>query len=129
LGELESVRIQAKPQAAKVVLNARTGSIVMNQAVTLKPCAISHGNLSVVVSATNEVSQPGALSSGETVGVTNAQVSIESKPGLVVSLPNSALLSDVVNALNSIGATPQDLLAILQAIKVSGSLNAELEII
>ena len=129
LGELESVRIQAKPQAAKVVLNARTGSIVMNQAVTLKPCAISHGNLSVVVSATNEVSQPGALSGGETAGVTNAQVSIESKPGLVVSLPNSALLSDVVNALNSIGATPQDLLAILQAIKVSGSLNAELEII
>jgi flagellar P-ring protein precursor FlgI len=129
LGELESVRIQTKPQAAKVVLNARTGSIVMNQAVTLKPCAISHGNLSVVVSATNEVSQPGALSSGETVEVTNAQVSIESKPGLVVSLPNSALLSDVVNALNSIGATPQDLLAILQAIKVSGSLNAELEII
>ena len=129
LGELESVRIQAKPQAAKVVLNARTGSIVMNQAVTPKPCAISHGNLSVVVSATNEVSQPGALSGGETAGVTNAQVSIESKPGLVVSLPNSALLSDVVNALNSIGATPQDLLAILQAIKVSGSLNAELEII
>jgi flagellar P-ring protein precursor FlgI len=129
LGELESVRIQTKPQAAKVVLNARTGSIVMNQAVTLKPCAISHGNLSVVVSATNQVSQPGALSSGETVGVTNAQVSIESKPGLVVTLPNSALLSDVVNALNSIGATPQDLLAILQAIKVSGSLNAELEII
>ena len=129
LSELESVRIQAKPQAAKVVLNARTGSIVMNQAVTLKPCAISHGNLSVVVSATNEVSQPGALSGGQTAGVTNAQVSIESKPGLVVSLPNSALLSDVVNALNSIGATPQDLLAILQAIKVSGSLNAELEII
>ena len=129
LGELESVRVKTKPQAAKVVLNARTGSIVMNQAVTLKPCAISHGNLSVVVTATNEVSQPGVLSGGETVGVTNAQVSIESKPGLVVSLPNSALLSDVVNALNSIGATPQDLLAILQAIKVSGSLNAELEII
>ena len=129
LGELESVRVKTKPQAAKVVLNGRTGSIVMNQAVTLKPCAISHGNLSVVVTATNEVSQPGALSSGETVGVTNAQVSIESKPGLVVTLPNSALLSDVVNALNSIGATPQDLLAILQAIKVSGSLNAELEII
>ena len=129
LGELESVRVKTKPQAAKVVLNGRTGSIVMNQAVTLKPCAISHGNLSVVVTATNEVSQPGALSSGETVGVTNSQVSIESKPGLVVTLPNSALLSDVVNALNSIGATPQDLLAILQAIKVSGSLNAELEII
>jgi flagellar P-ring protein precursor FlgI len=129
LGELESVRVKTKPQAAKVVLNGRTGSIVMNQAVTLKPCAISHGNLSVVVTATNEVSQPGALSGGETVGVTNAQVSIESKPGLVVTLPNSALLSDVVNALNSIGATPQDLLAILQAIKVSGSLNAELEII
>jgi flagellar P-ring protein precursor FlgI len=129
LGELESVRVKTKPQAAKVVLNGRTGSIVMNQAVTPKPCAISHGNLSVVVTATNEVSQPGALSGGETVGVTNTQVSIESKPGLVVTLPNSALLSDVVNALNSIGATPQDLLAILQAIKVSGSLNAELEII
>jgi flagellar P-ring protein precursor FlgI len=129
VSELESLNITTKPQIAKVVLNGRTGSVVMNQAVTLKPCAISHGNLSVVITATNEVSQPGALSSGSTAGVTNAQVTIESKPGLVVSLPNSALLSDVVNALNSIGATPQDLLAILQAIKVSGSLNAELEVI
>lgn len=129
VSELESLNITTKPQMAKVVLNGRTGSVVMNQAVTLKPCAISHGNLSVVITANNEVSQPGALSSGQTAGVANAQVTIESKPGLVVSLPNSALLSDVVNALNSIGATPQDLLAILQAIKVSGALNAELEII
>jgi flagellar P-ring protein precursor FlgI len=129
LSDLQSLTVKTADNIAKVVLNGRTGSVVMNQSVTVKECAIAHGNLSVVISTNNEVSQPGAFSSGQTAGVSNSQIDITAQPGLVVRLPNSVLLADVVKALNSIGATPQDLLAILQAMKAAGSLNAELEII
>ena len=129
MSDLQSLNVKSADVLAKVILNGRTGSVVMNSSVTVKECAIAHGNLSIVISATNEVSQPGAFSGGQTAGVSNAQIDITSQPGLVVRLPNSVMLADVVKALNSIGATPQDLLAILQAMKASGSLNAELEII
>jgi flagellar P-ring protein precursor FlgI len=129
MSDLQSLNVKSADVLAKVILNGRTGSVVMNQSVTVKECAIAHGNLSIVISATNEVSQPGAFSGGQTAGVSNAQIDITSQPGLVVRLPNSVMLADVVKALNSIGATPQDLLAILQAMKAAGSLNAELEII
>ena len=129
MSDLQSLNVQAANVVAKVVLNGRTGSVVMNQSVTVRECAIAHGNLSIVISSTNEISQPGAFSSGQTAAVSNSQIDITSQPGLVVRLPNSVLLADVVKALNSIGATPQDLLAILQAMKASGSLNADLEII
>jgi flagellar P-ring protein precursor FlgI len=129
MSDLQSLTVKSADILAKVVLNGRTGSVVMNQSVTVKECAIAHGNLSIVISATNEISQPGAFSGGQTAGVSNAQIDITSQPGLVVRLPNSVMLADVVKALNSIGATPQDLLAILQAMKAAGSLNAELEII
>lgn len=129
MSDLQSLTVKAADVLAKVILNGRTGSVVMNQSVTVKECAISHGNLSIVISTNNDVSQPGALSSGQTTAVSNSQIDITSQPGLVVRLPDSVLLADVVKALNSIGATPQDLLAILQAMKAAGSLNAELEII
>ena len=129
MSDLQSLTVKAADVIAKVILNGRTGSVVMNQSVTVKECAIAHGNLSIVISTNNDVSQPGALSSGQTTAVSNSQIDITSQPGLVVRLPNSVLLADVVKALNSIGATPQDLLAILQAMKAAGSLNAELEII
>ena len=129
MSDLQSLNVQAANVVAKVVLNGRTGSVVMNQSVTVRECAIAHGTLSIVISSTNEISQPGAFSSGQTAAVSNSQIDITSQPGLVVRLPNSVLLADVVKALNSIGATPQDLLAILQAMKASGSLNADLEII
>ena len=129
MSDLQSLSVKSADVLAKVILNGRTGSVVMNQSVTVKECAIAHGNLSIVISATNEVSQPGAFSGGQTAGVSNSQIDITSQPGLVVRLPNSVMLADVVKALNSIGATPQDLLAILQAMKAAGSLNAELEII
>jgi flagellar P-ring protein precursor FlgI len=129
LGALENVDVRPARVSAKVILNARTGSVVMNQAVMLDNCAISHGNLSVVINADNSVSQPGALSNGQTAANTNADVSITAAPGKVMYLQGGASLSDVVKALNNIGATPQDLLAILQAMKAAGSLRAELEII
>jgi flagellar P-ring protein precursor FlgI len=129
MSDLQSLTVKAADVLAKVILNGRTGSVVMNQSVTVKECAIAHGNLSIVISTNNDVSQPGAFSNGQTTAVSNSQIDITSQPGLVVRLPDSVLLADVVKALNSIGATPQDLLAILQAMKAAGSLNAELEII
>ncbi|MET0962592.1 MAG: flagellar basal body P-ring protein FlgI [Noviherbaspirillum sp.] len=129
LGALESLNVTPALTAAKVIMNARTGSVVMNQSVTLDACAVSHGNLSVVINTDNQASQPAPLSGGQTVVVQNAQIEIKKEAGQVVLLKQSASLADVVKALNAIGATPQDLLAILQAMKASGSLRAELEII
>ena len=129
LGALENIDVTPSKSQAKVILNARTGSVVMNEAVTLETCAVSHGNLSVVINADNSISQPGALSGGQTQANQNAQISINAEPGKVMLLKGGASLADVVKALNAIGATPQDLVAILQAMKAAGSLRADLEII
>ena len=129
IAELEELPLPETPRAAKVVINARTGSIVLNQAVTLGPCAIAHGNLSVIIDETPVISQPNPLSRGQTVSVVKSDIAIQYDGGKVVNMPASPLLSDVVRALNSLGVTPQDLLAILQAIKAAGALNAELEVI
>ena len=129
IAELEELRIEPVVPAAKVVINSRTGSIALNQAVTLGPCAIAHGNLSVSIATTPLVSQPAPFSQGQTVQTQQSDIKIRAEPGMLVQMPPSAQLADVVRALNALGATPQDLLAILQAIKAAGALNAELEVI
>jgi len=129
IGALQDLTVNPAQQAAKVIMNARTGSVVMNQTVTLDPCAVSHGNLSVSISNDTQVSQPNALAGGQTVATPNAQIDIKKDPGKVLLLKGGASLADVVKALNAIGASPQDLLSILQAMKAAGSLRAELEII
>lgn len=129
IGTLENLNVNPAQMAAKVIMNARTGSVVMNQAVTLESCAISHGNLSVSVSAEPQVSQPNPRSGGQTVVTQGAQIDIKKEPGKVLLLKAGVSLAEVVKALNAIGASPQDLLAILQAMKAAGSLRAELEII
>jgi flagellar P-ring protein FlgI len=129
LADLESINVLPATGYAKVILNARTGSVVMNKAVTLESCAVSHGNLSVVIDTAPVISQPGAFSEGQTVSTAVSRIDINKEPGKVLKLNNGANLSDVVKALNAIGATPQDLLAILQAMKAAGSLRAELEVI
>ena len=129
MAELEELPLQDSVASAKVVINARTGSIVLNQAVTLGACAIAHGNLSISITTTASVSQPNALSGGETKVTEKSDIQIKAEPGMLITLPAAPQLSDVVRALNSLGATPQDLLAILQAIKAAGALNAELEVI
>jgi flagellar P-ring protein precursor FlgI len=129
LADIENLPLELAKPAAKIVLNPRTGSIVLNQAVTLAPCAVAHGSLSVTISSTPVISQPGALSSGETVVKEKADISISQQGGAIIALPAGAQLADVVKALNSLGATPQDLLAILQAMKSAGALQAELEVI
>lgn len=129
LAALESLNVTPAVSNAKVIVNARTGSVVMNQTVTLESCAVSHGNLTVTINTDPVISQPGALSSGQTVATARSEVNIDKEPGQVVKLDGGANLSDVVKALNAIGATPQDLLAILQAMKAAGSLRADLEVI
>lgn len=129
LADIENLSIDRATPAARVVINARTGSIVMNQAVTLGPCAVAHGNLSVTISSTPVISQPGALSGGQTVVGEKADIAVKQDPGSLINVPAGTKLTDVVRALNALGANPQDLLAILQAMKAAGSLNAELEVI
>ena len=129
IAELEELPLQASVPSAKVVINSRTGSIVLNQAVTLGACAIAHGNLSISISSTPVISQPGPLSGGQTVVTEQASIEVRQEPGMLIQLPAAPQLADVVRALNALGATPQDLLAILQAIKAAGALNAELEVI
>jgi flagellar P-ring protein FlgI len=129
IAEMEELPIESSVQSAKVIINARTGSIVLNQAVTLGACAIAHGNLSISISSNPQVSQPNALSGGTTVVTDKPSIDIKAEPGKLIQIPAAAQLSEVVRALNSLGATPQDLLAILQAIKSAGALNAELEVI
>jgi flagellar P-ring protein precursor FlgI len=130
LAQIESLEVRPAPSAAKVIVNARTGSVVMNQSVALDTCAVAHGNLSVIVSSEPVISQPAPFSpGGRTVQAERAQVEIRAERGSLVTLPGSVALADVVKALNTIGATPQDLLAILQAMRAAGALRAELEII
>ncbi|MEX8519143.1 MAG: flagellar basal body P-ring protein FlgI [Leptothrix sp. (in: b-proteobacteria)] len=129
LAEVENLPLELAIPAARVVVNARTGSIVMNQAVTLGACAVAHGNLSVTISSTPVISQPNAFSAGQTVAAEKNDITLKQDAGALIQLPAGTKLTDVVKALNSLGATPADLLAILQAIKAAGALQAELEVI
>jgi flagellar P-ring protein precursor FlgI len=129
LARVEDVRLEAAVPSAKVVINSRTGSVVMNQAVRLENCAVAHGSLMVSVSTDNAVSQPAPLSGGQTAGVANAQIEIKQEGSAMMNVKAGANLADIVKALNVLGANPQDLMAILQAMKAAGALHAELEII
>lgn len=129
IADIQELNLPINKPAAKVVINARTGSIVMNQAVTLGPCAIAHGNLAITIDSTPVISQPGPFSQGQTVVAEKTNINVTQEPGKIIRVPSSPQLTDVVRSLNALGATPQDLLAILQAIKAAGALNAELEVI
>ena len=131
MADMMELEVASVADVAKVVINARTGSVVMNQAVQLAPFAVTHGNLTVKVQSNNQVVQPSSGSfGGRPLIQRNDRVSIDTGPaGGLVKVDEGASLDQVVRALNMLGATPQDLMAILQAMKASGSLKAELEII
>ena len=129
VSRLENIVIQPGEAPPKVIINARTGSVVLTQMVRISECAVSHGNLSITISREQRVSQPLPFSQGETVVTEQAQVEVQEQSSKVLLLPASASLNDVVKALNAVGATPSDLLAILQAMKAAGALKAELEVI
>ena len=130
ISQIESLDITPAKGPAKVIVNSRTGSVVMNQSVTLETSAVAHGNLSIIINTEPVISQPGPFAQrGETVVTQRSQVEIRTDEGNLMLLPTGADLGEVVKALTAIGATTQDLLSILQALKAAGSLRAELEII
>ena len=129
MGRVENLEVKPVRAMAKVIVNPRTGSVVMNQAVTIESCAIAHGALSVVINTQPQVSQPNALAGGQTVSTAQSAIAIEQSGGALMQLKTGVNLAEVVKAINALGANPQDLVSILQAMKAAGALRAELEVI
>jgi len=129
MARIENLDVTPAKAAAKVILNARTGSIVMNQAVTVEDCAIAHGNLSVVINTQPVISQPAPFSQGQTVVAPVSQIDLKQGGGSLQIVKAGASLAAVVKGLNALGATPADLQTILEAMRAAGALRAELEII
>ncbi len=113
---------------AKIVINERTGTVVLGGDVTVSACAIAHGNLTIQVTDNTAVSQPDPLSGGKTVVVPRKSIEVSEGSKFLVPIPESPTIDKVVKALNALGVTPRDLIAILQAMKESGALHADLEI-
>ena len=127
---LENMQVEQAEEQAKVVINSRTGTVVMNQHVTLRPAAVSHGNLVVSIREDQYVSQPRPFNqSGATEMVQDSNIVVDQGDKRLFTLPEGASLQEVVNAISSVGATPMDLMAVLQALKEAGSLRAELVVI
>ncbi len=123
-------RLEVTPDAvAKVIVNERTGTIIMGQDVKLAPVAVAHGNLTVSVKVQNRAVPAAPLTDGQTVTEQNTQVEVNEEPRRLIELREGASLADVVEGLNQLGATPRDLITILQAIKQAGALRAEVEVI
>lgn len=128
LASLENLEV-VPDTSAKVVIDERNGTVVMGANVRLATVAIAHGNLMVQIKERPRISQPLPFSQGETVVVPDSQVSVKEGENRLMVLPEGVSIGQVVQALNAIGVTPRDLIAILQAIKAAGALQAELEII
>ena len=114
---------------AKIIINERTGTIVMGAHVSIDEVAVAQGGLSIRINNTQEVSQPSALSGGSTMTTSNKTVDVKEDKAHIMVLPATVNVGDVVSALNAIGATPRDIISILQAMKAAGALHAELQII
>ena len=114
---------------ARVVVNERTGTVVMGANVAIDEVAVAQGGLNIKISKTKDVSQPPPFSYGNTETTTNTELNVEEEAGSLIVLPATANVGDVVNSLNAVGATPRDIISILQAIKAAGALHADLQII
>lgn len=126
---LEDVQINAGKQPPRVVFNARTGTVVIGDGVVVRAAAVSHGNLTVTIRESSNVSQPGAFSQGRTVVTPDSDVNVNRGRGQMVTIPAGTSLRSIVNTINSLGAAPDDTMAILQALHEAGALDAELVVI
>lgn len=126
---LENLEVEPGTPAAKVIINSRTGTIVVGQNVRITPVAVTHGSLTVTVTEDAVVSQPNALGEGATVVVPDSQVTAEEEDGRMFNFSPGPTLNDIVKAVNEVGAAPGDLMAILEAIKQAGALRADLVVI
>ncbi len=127
IAEVESIEIESD-SIARVVVNERTGTIVMGKDVKLSTVAVSHGNLSLIVKESEDIIQPNPLAEGDTAAIQDTTLEVIEDDGqlTVLNLPKGVSIGDIANALNAIGATPRDLIAIFQAIKAAGSMQGEL---
>ncbi len=126
---LENLEIEQGLEAARVIINSRTGTIVVGRSVRVSPVAVTHGSLTVTVSEQAAVSQPNALAGGETAIVTETDINIEEEQNRMFLFNSGTQLDEIVRAVNQVGAAPGDLMAILEAMKQAGALRAELVVI
>ncbi|WP_443190546.1 flagellar basal body P-ring protein FlgI [Pseudomonas indica] len=129
LSVLENLEIEAGQAVAKVIINSRTGTIVIGQNVRVQPAAVTHGSLTVTITEDPIVSQPEALSGGETAVVPRSRVSAEEEAKPMFKFGPGTTLDEIVRAVNQVGAAPSDLMAILEALKQAGALQADLIVI
>lgn len=129
LSVLENLHIQPGEGAAKIIINSRTGTIVIGQHVQVSPAAVSHGSLTVTISENLDVSQPEPFSEGETVVTTDSNVTVEQDDNKMFLFEPGVSLDEIVRAVNQVGAAPGDLMAILEALKQAGALRAEIVVI
>jgi flagellar P-ring protein precursor FlgI len=129
LAMLEAIEIEPGEAPARVIVNSRTGTVVIGNAVRVKPAAVAHGSLSVTITERSDVSQPGAFSRGQTVVTPRSEISIEQPEARMFVFNAGVNLDEIVRAVNQVGAAPGDLVAILEALKEAGALRAELIVI
>lgn len=129
LAEIEMLDIDPAPQAARVIVNSRTGTVVINQAVRLKPAAISHGKLTITIDEAPQVVQPAPFSDGVTAIEQASAITTEQQASNVIAMPAAASLSEIVDALNLLGVGAADLVVILEALKQAGALQAEMVVL
>ena len=114
---------------ARVIINSRTGTVVIGSHVRVTPAAVAHGSLSVTIKERLDVSQPGPLSKGETIVTPNSEITIDQPQARMFVFPSGIDLDQIVRAVNQVGAAPGDLVAILEALRQAGALRAELLVI
>jgi len=129
LSVLENLDVKPATASAKIIVNSRTGTIVIGQQVRLHPAAITHGSLTVTIAEAIAVSQPGALANGETVVTDNTLIDVDQEDSRMFKFTPGTTLDELVQAVNQVGASPSDLMAILEALKQAGSLHGELIVI
>ncbi|HGH6013207.1 TPA: flagellar basal body P-ring protein FlgI [Vibrio mimicus] len=129
LSAIENLEFNPADSAAKIIVNSRTGTIVVGQHVRLKPAAVTHGGMTVAIKENLNVSQPNALGGGQTVVTPDSSIEVTEKQGKMFKLEPGVTLDDLVRAVNEVGAAPSDLMAILQALKQAGAIEGQLIII
>lgn len=129
VSELENLQVEQGAEVARVIVNSRTGTIVIGEQVRVSPAAVTHGSLTVTISESLQVSQPNALAAGDTVVVPQSDLGVAQASNRMFLFDTGTTLSDIVQAINAVGAAPGDLTAILEALKQSGSLKADLIVI
>lgn len=129
MGLIENIEVKPAEAPARVIVNARTGTVVINGAVRISPAAVSHGKMTVAVNEAPQVVQPAPFSRGQTAVQQSSQISVEEEKRPMFEIKNGASLADIVKAVNAIGASPGDLVAILEALKQAGAMKAELVVL